>query len=362
MKRHIRLDNHNALGKKGFALQFNWLFVLIGGAILLGFFISIIVNQASQEQQKTAQESNQELDSVLKVSPSTTDIQKVISLNQPNKEISFSCDETSEYSIEGSFQPSHYEYNAIFSPTTLAGKEVIVQALSFDAPFRIMPVVYVTNKAVEYVFVGNSPILTLLYNALPDNATKKATGSGILSSYDNNNFEQTVFVLADESGLNNLHLSHFTSEKDYKRVYAVVVKPAEEAVNYGELIFYNYTGGRFALVGKAPYFDVSQNMRLALGGVISHDKTIYECTTKKILLRTALLTKLHEQRMLYYMNDAGEYCKPYYETAKGLIETIQQYAEKPNPTIDNFKSLLLAIQDLTNLNAYLITTECPRIY
>jgi hypothetical protein len=74
------------------------------------------------------------------------------------------------------------------------------------------------------------------------------------------------------------------------------------------------------------------------------------------------LTKLHEQRLLYFADNSEDYCKPYYNTAKGYVETIQQYAEKTEWSVADFKSMLLAINELRTLNSHLITTECPRIY
>ncbi len=349
------------IDKKGFAIQFNWLFVLIGGAIILGFFISLIVNQVAQEEKKSAQESTLELDELLKVSAAMSETEKVASLGKVDKKINFYCDETSEYLVEGAFKPGRYDYNAIFSPDELDAKELVILTLSFNAPFKIMPIVYVTDEDIEYVFVGNAPVLNLIFSLMPQNATKKTTSSGTTSSYKNNNYDHTVFIVTNENDL--ARLDFFTSENDYKKIFGVVIKPLESAINYGELAFYTYDETGFVLKETLPYFDIKSDARLVLGGVISHNADIYKCNLRKMLQRLDLLTKLYNERLLYYTNVAPDHCKSYYATAKGYADTMQSYAEKQELLVNDFKNLVLAINNLDTLNAYLVSSEdCPRIY
>lgn len=342
--------------KRGFAIQFNWLFVLIGGAIILGFFFSLIANQASEEEKRTAQESTHELDALLKVSLAARDTQKAVLFD---KKILFSCDEISEYYIEGAFKHSRYDYNVLFSPNELESREVIVQTLVFEAPFRTLPVVYVTNKDIEYVFVGNQAMINRIYYLMPENTTRRVIPSGNLENYPNNNHDHTVFVLHknDEHHLNKLN--NFV--KDNNKAYAVVIEPGEgDLAEFGELNFYSHnpTTG-FVNEGDSLYLD----LKIIFGGVISHDRVLYECNFKKVLQRLELLSILHKERMVYYGIHSPEKCQSNYAVAETYFEEIGQYAGKEEASVDDFRNLMTTINDLKALQRYLITqTECPYIY
>lgn len=357
--------DRKGLNKRGFAIQFNWLFVLIGGAIILGFFFSIITNQVYEGEKKTAQRSTQELDALLKVSLASGDTQKTVVFD---KKIVFYCDEISEYYVEGAVKPSRYDYNAIFSPSELESKELIIQTLAFEAPSRVMPIVYVTNKDVEYVFVGDSTLITHIYNAMPDSTIKKsinfATNPDALSTYPDNNYDHTVFVLniTDETRLRLTSLDNFVNPDG--RAYAVVITPGPyPLVDPGELTFYHYDSSSLVYPFINDGSVLFLNPELVLGGVISHDKTIYNCTLRKVLRRLELLSKLHKERMIYYADNAAEYCKSVYSSANNSFENITFYAGKEPPSVDDFKNISQSIDDLRDLNDYLLTeTDCPRIY
>ncbi len=347
------------MNKRGFAIQFNWLFVLIGGAIILAFFFSLITNQASEEEKRTAQRSTQELDALLKVSLASGDTQKTLLFN---KKIVFYCDEISEYYVEGAIKPGRYDYDVIFSPTKLESKELIIQTLAFEAPFRVIPLVYVTNKDIEYVFVGSSALINIVYNFMPDDTLKKSLAApSNIANYPDNNYDHTVFVLNDSMYLTALN----NFDNNDERVYAVVITPGP-VVGYGNLNFYHYDSSspppRFVNDGSIPFL----GSELVLGGVISHDKTIYECNLRKVLRRLELLSRLHINRTIYYYYNTSEECKNYYNdtNARGFIEDIKEYAvEKDELSVDDFNNALFAINELRSLNTYIIRrTSCPPIY
>ncbi|MBU1198460.1 MAG: hypothetical protein KKE98_05300 [Nanoarchaeota archaeon] len=347
------------LNKRGFAIQFNWLFVLIGGVVILSFFVSLINNSTFGNDQETDQKSTEEVNALLKVSLASGNTQKTMSFD---KKIMFYCDDTSEFFVGAAFKPARYDYNAIFSPKVLDSSELIIQTLALNIPFRAMPLVYVTNKDIEYVFVGNAPLINLVFNQMPDNVTMKSIPAGSIAYYPNFDFDHTVFILSDTSHL--AALSNFAGTKDV--VYAVVLEPGSANVySYGNISFYRYDtpSSSFVLDGTLPFL----GSELLLGGVISHDKTIYECNLKKVITRISTLSKLHEERMVYYGDNAESHCQMYYAgsatSAINYLEDLKIFAEKNELSVVNFQSIYSAISSLRSLNNFIITkTECPRIY
>ena len=343
-------------GKRGFAIQFNWLFVLLGGVVILGFFFSIINNQTVKQEGETAQKSTQEINDLLKVSLSSRDTQKIVSFE---KKIAFSCDdEISAFYIGSAYKYSRYDYNAIFSPTELEGTELIVQTLVFEAPFKVLPLVHVTNRDTEYVFVEDAPVITIAYNSLPENVTKSLIPAplGTIAAYPNNNYDHTVFVLTDESKLAGL--TNFDNPNN--KAYAVVIKSGSGTViDYGNITFYFHDSSGFVDNGTAPFLGLDT----ISGAIISHDREIYECNLKKIMQRVELLAGLHSQRMFNYTNLASAICRDNYPLAQIHLDNIRTYASRRPLTVGDFQVLVGAMGDLKSLNSYLLTkTECPLIY
>jgi hypothetical protein len=239
--------------KKGFEMQFNWLFVLIAGAIFLAFFFSLIRGHSSDSAKEDASSAQQELDSLLRSSQSSAELQKIIAFG---KQLRFSCYDSgnsatsgvsssfvSEYYVGDSDSAVQYNYKVIFSPRVLDGKELIVKSSAFRMPFNIMPFVFLMNKDIEFVFVGNNTILTQLYSSLPVNASKKKITVEALPSFPNNNYYNTVFIMNSSDGAlaMNLQLSNFKLPSDHKKIFAVVINAAGGlADSYGDLRFYDY--------------------------------------------------------------------------------------------------------------------------
>jgi hypothetical protein len=367
------------LRKRGFELQFNWIFVLIGGAIFLGFFIALIRNFDVGETQQTTQESTQELDSYLKISSAVSDTQKIVEFKS-NKQITFSCiDNVSEYYVEGSIKSARYDYNAVFSPTGLRNNELIIRTLVFESPFKVMPIVYVTDKRIEYVFVGTSPVMSLLYNSMPTGVIKNTISppdvQSQLADYRDNNYDHVVFILNDTDAetLPWVTLSDpgFHNVKD--KVFAVVISTEGNRIDYGNLIFYSYLANAFVNEGSVPFLENSlgqQKSVFILGGIISHDKEIYECNLMKALKRMIIIAQLHDLRLeafnQHYSSVNYDYtfydCKDYYTGARGNLSALT-YSEEPVLTADNFKDMRLAINNIENINRLImIYGDCARIY
>jgi hypothetical protein len=372
-KKQLNEKINNRLTKRGFALQFSWIFVLIGGAIFLGFFISLIRNLDVGESQQTSQESTQELDSLLRISSAVSDTQKIV-LFKAEKEIIFSCiDEVSEYRIEGAIKSARYDYNVIFSPDKLRDDEMVIQASVFEAPFRVIPVVYLTDKKIEYVFVGNSPLINIIFNSMPSGAIKKSISRDeFMNNYPDNNYDHVVFVLDDDDeDLLGVYLSQFNNAKN--RVFAVMFTTYGN-IDWGEIKFYKYVSNSFTLDGsKVPFLETSldqQKSILALGGVISHNREIYECNLKKMLRRLALMAELHNQRLNVYKDyyataptaNTPLDCNQYYRGAQGNL-SIMAYAEEPALSLGDFMNTRVAINYLESINRLImILGDCARIY
>jgi hypothetical protein len=107
-----------------------------------------------------------------------------------------------------------------------------------------------------------------------------------------------------------------------------------------------------------------------LGGIISHNKELYECNLRKAMKRLILMSQLHELRLSSYIQhyEAVDYeyslydCKDYYRGAKGNLSAIT-YFDEPVLLMDNFRDMRTVINNLEGINRLIrIFGDCARIY
>ena len=104
---------------------------------------------------------------------------------------------------------------------------------------------------------------------------------------------------------------------------------------------------------------------MIVGGIISHDKAIYECNLRKVLRRINLLSGLHVKRMKHYQDDISLFeCKTSYYTAIAHLEEMKESSiDGEKLFTEDFQSLLISINELRTLNPHIIgTMDCPGIY
>jgi hypothetical protein len=356
------MQDHSLLlktGKKGFEMQFNWLFVLIAGAIIIGFFFSLIRAQNSDSNTSSETQSRQEIDAMLRGSQSSAELQKTIPFA---KKVRFSCyddgiSSTSEFYVGDSDVASQYNYKVMFTPAVLDGKEIIMKSSQFKAPFSIMPFLYLTNKDIEYVFIGNSALLDQVYSSLPKNTTKRQKRVADIALYPNNNYDNTVFIVNASDAGNLGALSKFRSSNDYRRVSAVVIDAAGGlSDSYGSVDFYHYESSGFKLDDSVGFI----GSEMLLGAVIAHDGGIYHCELSKATKRMNLSISLHKLKIMQYSSGLPSECDDYYSKMLTILNQIQEIISADNP---DFAKAFPFIWDLGRLNTLVVQkTECAPLY
>jgi hypothetical protein len=342
------------LGKKGIDIQFNWIFVLIAGAILLGFFFSLINNTLKQGTDDMSQQSQQDLRFLLKTSESSRQTEKTMPFT---KKIIFSCDGVSEYYIQGFSQHYRYDYNVIFSPPSLDGKEILVKTDSLQAPQTVMPFVYLTNKDVEYVFMGSDPILLQLYSSMPKNTTRRMITDG--SQTPDKNYDRTIFITADPAGPDDAWLS-FSPKAG--RVFAVQITAVGGVLNgYGNVTFYTHDGSGFAPVagGVKPYF----GEQMLLGAIVSGDAQIFECQALKSLRRLNMLANLTKMRLDNLSLSQSAVCTSKYLLVDNDLQDIASFSRAGIPSFQDMGFIMIAANDIAAKNIEILdTTSCVPVY
>ena len=121
------------LSKKAVELQFHWMFVLIAGALILTFFITIAQRQYTFSQQKAALQTLNSFETTF-----TTALQSPNTANpiEINTEMNFRCEKSCDCAYSIGDQSKRFDDKIIFAPDKLAAEETAyLWTQSFEIPY-----------------------------------------------------------------------------------------------------------------------------------------------------------------------------------------------------------------------------------
>ena len=330
--------------KKGqLSTQFAWIFILIAGALILIFFISIVYKQKDISETKISATVKLQLDTIF--TAASVSAGTVNQITTPDMEMNFVCDEDgySRYDIAktsiGKDTPE-----VIFAPDVIKGRKIISWALGFNAPFKVMNFLYLTSEDVRYIFVFNegNNFANGVYEDFPDEMFKEEVrpsetlGITDLKSY------QTKFIVF--SGIESIELPSFFNGED---VSAIKITPAN-------VIFYETFGSLdFTSTGNFPYFDKA----LRYGAIFSEDATFYECNVKKAMKKLNFMSQIYAERETQLKLDPT--CELFYQ--EKIAKLMQDASQCSN--IKTCIPLINAdVKEIENNQKILIRKSCPLLY
>lgn len=157
-------------------IQFNWIFVLGAGTVILIFFVGIIVKQQAISERNLSYEIVNILQSIITGSTVSEQTKNFIdSSSLKNYVLEFNCESEgggfreifSGYGIKGSSASVETPIEAIFSPKEIQSNQIIAWSMPFKFPFKVMDVLMLTSSSTKYYFIGSSDpnFLTELENS-----------------------------------------------------------------------------------------------------------------------------------------------------------------------------------------------------
>jgi hypothetical protein len=326
-------------------LQFNWIFVLIVGAIILAFFLLVIRYQTSGADIELAAEIVKNLETVVKSTEQVEGSLKELSI--PDVKIEFVCEREgiSFYDI-GSGGRKDIPYDIIFTQGELRGRELISWTQSWDVPFRIAMFQYLTTNNAKFVIVndGAGPKAEELFGILPSNITKEVIEQTEDVEDDNHDFYKIIHfegeVLSPEQ----------YDELPEERVNIITID-ANTLDSYGE-IFFNKEGEHITYLKK----------EMLLGAIFSEDAEFYECTMNKAYQRMKTLMVLNYNRTENLSNEITDTkCSALY--LWNLEDTNRILSLIDNPEYDNVMEMYEKSERIARTNQNLIRGKsCPLIY
>ncbi len=334
--------------KSQISTQFAWIFILIAGAIILIFFITVIYKQKTVSETKISAEILSQLNIIFTGAGLTSGTLNII--QTPDTEINFICNEDvySEYSIASLAE--EIPLQVIFSPDQIKGNEIITWALSWNTPFKVTNFLYVTNSRIKYILVN------------PPNEIRKKTPSELpfeivknideINSISIEGIDKLRLVFFNDNPPAQIPLNIDSRDTD---ISAVKITP-EKA------FFYEQDGENFAEQGSVRYLD--DNLPLIFGAIFSEDLTFYTCNMKKAFKRLSILSKIYslkETELTNYFQSTQSTCSVFYDDH---IEEMFSPAKDCSQTVSQncINAIQQKIQDIEEEQELLIEESCPLLY
>ncbi|MBS3098270.1 hypothetical protein J4209_05740 [Candidatus Woesearchaeota archaeon] len=351
---HIFTGHFLPKGKKGFIeIQFNWIFILVVGTIILIFFIMLIAKQKDVSEERVNKKILTYIDGIL----TGTEVRKKVTntVDIPNIELEFGCD---SYTIAKSGAPKSFRARHIFAPNSVKGRKLIGWSYDWSIPYRVTNFLYLTTPQIRYMLIGSTDLAKEINSSIPEDINNEFYPSLPALIDKNNNKVKFVFFNQNPSG----DLSVFSGMDD-KDVTAIKITESSN-----KLDFYEKEGNSWSSsLGISYYFGEASLM----GAIFSDYKdnngeAIYDCVMRKAFKKLNLITDIYKSRSesLYeYYNSMGDNCKTYHSSAKTKLGEIKSFSNILSQGFpQDISSIKTKSEELFSLNDYAQLDSCTLIY
>jgi hypothetical protein len=322
--------------KKGvIVIQFNWIYVLIIGGLILGLFVGIAVRQKEASEKTAAGEIQRRLETVLASAESSLGTVNMIDMGRAT--IRFDC---FGFSV-GELKP--FSPGVTFAPKRIStrGKEFITWTQDFSVPFRVTNFLYVTGRQVRYVIVGDSQLADKIKEELPRELNMVSAESLVEAetiTYENEDI--TKFIIVDLDGSLDLDSSFLGTDVSALQIKGITINFYEKPPNSAALI----PRGASTYYGSTP---------MMYGAIFADDAETFDCNMEKAFKRLDIISQIYARRA-EELRDSGEYgeehpCYNSYNSASYWFQTINT-------------DLVSAATNLQSINRALQINSCPLLY
>ena len=352
--------------KKGaIEVSFNWIFIMIAGAAILLFFISLVQTQREKSEINIALTVKTELKSIL--TGATLSEARQLDIDLPKIHLKFICEYYDCDTFDTSDNPSCYSQYEIgetgineqtpsqilFAPSEITGKKILAWTLAWNVPFYVTNLLYVTGTNVKYIFVNDGDNSIRVYNEFPEKTNKFLLSADDIQYEDsegNNNFK---FIFTNiEPG------SVIISEEILDATKPENINAIKINSNLKQINFYKIENGFFVFEDAISYLTDAE----IYAAIFSDNIDFYSCNMQKSFNRLYLITKVLVGRSnkLYNDPETPARCKGLYDTLTNGLANIEMDSKIFSDM--SIRNINTAMNYLQNANLGTQETSCALIY
>jgi len=256
-------------------VQFGWIFVIIVGALILLFFLSVVKSTTKGSTEAKYLELKNHLSSMM--SQSEVDVGTTRTIGMPAIVLGFDC---GGFGIKDSSDTDadQFPYKTFFSPNTVKGREIITYSKYWEMPYTVDYFVYVTSKEVRYNFVlgeCNKSLNCLaffqqFFKEFPANITFQVLNSS--ADVTENNYYKERFIFINQNPETQSLDSSIISMNN-EDVTAINISEKDPSITY-----FKKEGDKFKKNITTSYL----GFPMLLGAIFS-EAPLYKCNVNKSL-------------------------------------------------------------------------------
>ena len=348
--------------------QFNWIFVIIAGAVILLFFFSMVQKQQSLSIAKTDASIVRQIETLISVAGSEKNT--ITTKDLPNIDLTFQCKKrgtTCDCVYKSGTMDRPYDDRIIYAPKKITGTQLHLWSMAWEQPFRIANFLYATNDLHQYILVtNNQPIAQDIKKILPERLPVKIVDTPNNVMNEINPSATSINVLCISSGPNSCtppnQFSSINNQKNW------IIRNSETEISY------NGNTDKFVYVG----------IPQLLGALFSADKEMFECNTRKSFERLASIAEIQDKRITSLntaltpaqgQTNARSSCLNFYSNSPPLgiggspnvFNTIKTASEILLKDISasqstNINTIKNSKDTIKNINDKMVLNACPSIY
>lgn len=275
-------------------IGFNWIYVLIAGAVILLFFIGVVVKQKTVSEEELGAELVRVLESIFTGAGVAEKTKNVIDTSGlADYTLYFDCrNEQGEYGILGSSARAQIPIEPVFSPRQLKTTQLITWSLPYRLPFKVIDFLIVSSVNTKYYLLGSG---TFAYEFL--NATQGFSVEPIASVDDIRGpfeFQVRLIDLTGAAVTPNAQVPRPLEEMKDEAVTAVAFTGAN-LIDY-----YQKRGGTWMKQNARPVQIISvakERDAAKYAAIFAADEELYTCNMQKAFARLVHLQGLYQDKL-----------------------------------------------------------------
>ena len=137
-------------------ITFNWVYILIAGAVILLFFVGIVFKQKAISEEHLSTDVVRIMESIFTAAQSSEKTKSSIPVGGlSDKTFYFHCEDgVGEYGLEGLSVRVQNSLYPLFAPSSVKSSRLILWSLPYILPFKITDFLMVTSINHYYYFLG----------------------------------------------------------------------------------------------------------------------------------------------------------------------------------------------------------------
>ncbi len=275
--------------------SFNWIFVLIAGAVILIFFASIALKQKASSEEYLATDVVRVMDTIFTgagVSEKTKNFIDTSGLK--GSTIYFDCtDGVGEYGLEGRSAKVQNTIDPLFAPLQIKSTQLIAWSLPYLLPYKAADFLFITSPNIKYYFWGVDEFADELEKQSKDFGNflriTQVEDYDIISS---ENYFHLRMVDLDGSLVLNRGVPEKIRKLEDEKVSAVVLQ--------GDLLdYYQKQGSQWKKLNTEPLSIISlggERDAARYAAIFAGSPGSYQCNMQKAYQRLELVTSLYFAR------------------------------------------------------------------